>query len=157
MTDTSTSEQTQFMIQVDGANSDLCEVVRRTLIGEGATEGQVDMHFVDIAEMAALNAEHMGANGPTDVLSFPIDGLGGKELEFGSRHIGEIVICTEVAQGQAPEHMGDLEAELKLLSIHAALHLCGYDHHDPAERRQMWAKEAHYLDHYQLSHPGDQQ
>ena len=166
MIDTSTSEPLQslkpsgllkFMIQVDGANSELCEVVRRTLIGEGAVDGQVDMHFVDVAEMTALNSEHMGAVGPTDVLSFPIDGVGVEEPDFGARHIGEIVICAEVAQRQAAEHMGDLEAELKLLSIHAALHLCGYDHHGATERRQMWAKEAHYLEHYQLTHPGDQQ
>ncbi len=145
------------MIQVDGSNTELCDVVRQTLAGEGVVAGRVDMHFVDLDEMTALNSEHMGGDGPTDVLSFPIDGIDGPEPEVGGRQIGEIVICSEVAENQAPEHMGDLDSELKLLSIHAALHLCGYDHHDPQERSEMWARETHHLKRYQLSHPGDQQ
>lgn len=140
------------MIEVDGKNSELCEVVRATLEAEGVTRGRVDMHFVDADEMRALNVEHMGGTGPTDVLSFPIDGIGGDEAP---RHIGDIVICGEVAESQASEHMGDPDSELKLLSIHAALHLCGYDHHDSHERKVMWTREAHHLSRYELKHPGD--
>ena len=142
------------MIEVDGAHSDLCDVVKQTLSAEGVTTGRVDMLFIDPAEMTSLNVEHMGGTGPTDVLSFPIDGVDSDETDH---HIGDIVICTEVAKSQAGEHMGDEQAELKLLSIHAALHLCGYDHQDPAERAEMWGREALHLQRYGLIHPGDQQ
>jgi probable rRNA maturation factor len=145
------------MIDVDGANPELCEVVRQTLIAEGVSSGRVDMHFVDSEEMTALNSEHMGGSGPTDVLSFPIDGIDGQESDPGGRHIGEIVICMDVADSQAGDHMGDVQSELTLLSIHATLHLCGFDHHDPIERAEMWAKEAVHLRRYELTHPGDQQ
>ena len=141
------------MIEVDGEHPELCEVVKQTLSEEGVTGGRVDMLFLDSVEMTELNAEHMGGKGPTDVLSFPIDGIDSSDAE---PHIGDIVICTEVAQAQAAEHMGDTRAELKLLSIHAALHLCGYDHHDPGERSEMWEREAHHLRRYGLAHPGDQ-
>lgn len=142
------------MIEVDGEHPDLCEVVKQTLLDEGVTTGRVDMLFLDSPEMTALNVEHLGGTGPTDVLSFPIDGVDSDDAE---PHIGDIVICPEVAKAQAPDHMGDEQAELKLLSIHAALHLCGYDHHDPGDRAEMWAREAHHLGRYQLTHPGDQQ
>lgn len=148
------SDPHSAMIEVEGENSELCEVVRQTLEGEGVADGRVDMHFVDSQEMTALNVEHMGGSGPTDVLSFPIDGIA--EVQVGDRHIGEIVICAEVAKKQAAEHMGDFEAEMTLLTIHASLHLCGYDHHDPDERQEMWAREAFHLKRYQLTHPGDQ-
>ena len=35
--------------------------------------GELTLTFVDAAEIAALNVEHMGVDGPTDVLSFPLD------------------------------------------------------------------------------------
>jgi len=35
--------------------------------------GELTLTFVDQTEIAALNAEHMGKTGPTDVLSFPLD------------------------------------------------------------------------------------
>lgn len=145
------------MVDVDGPEPELCEVVRQTLIAEGVSSGRVDMHFVTIDEIATLNSEHLGGSGPTDVLSFPIDGLDYQDSGPGGHHIGEIVICIDVAQAQADHHMGDLQSELKLLSIHAALHLCGFDHHEPVDRAEMWAREAVHLGRYQLTHPGDQQ
>ena len=37
--------------------------------------GHIAVEFVDAARIAELNAEHRGKHGPTDVLSFPIDGV----------------------------------------------------------------------------------
>ena len=42
------------------------------LAAEGAV-GELTLTFVDEDEIAALNAEHLGQPGPTDVLSFPLD------------------------------------------------------------------------------------
>ncbi|MFQ5557273.1 MAG: rRNA maturation RNAse YbeY, partial [Acidimicrobiales bacterium] len=43
------------------------------LVHEGVEDGEVNLLFVGEAEMTRLNAEHMRRDGPTDVLSFPID------------------------------------------------------------------------------------
>ena len=40
----------------------------------GIEDGHVAVEFVDAEEIAALNGEHRGKAGPTDVLSFPVDG-----------------------------------------------------------------------------------
>ncbi len=76
-------------------------------------DGHVAIAFVDAARIAALNAEHRGTEGPTDVLSFPIDGDGDP---VGPRELGDIVVC--------PEYTVDLREAV----VHGVLHLAGMDH-----------------------------
>ena len=40
----------------------------------GIEDGHLAIEYVDEQRIAQLNAEHRGKEGPTDVLSFPIDG-----------------------------------------------------------------------------------
>lgn len=58
------------MSAVDG--DALCALAVRTVLDEGVSAGQIDLHFVDTEIISALNEEHMGGSGPTDVLSFPM-------------------------------------------------------------------------------------
>jgi probable rRNA maturation factor len=117
----------------------------------------------DDAELAALNAEHMGKTGPTDVLSFPLL----PPAAFGPRavvpeqprpprtrlHLGDIVISIERAIEQAESgrggHTGDVRwtpaDELRLLVTHGTLHVCGLDHAEPAEEARMRALERDLL------------
>jgi len=115
----------------------------------------------DDRELAALNVEHMGHAGPTDVLSFPLLPVGAFPLHPGqdpttrqlpsasfvlpprSRpHLGDIVISVERAGAQAPT---SLEDELRQLVVHGVLHVCGWDHAAPAERDAMRALESKVL------------
>ena len=50
-------------------------LAREVLAGEGVTGGELGIAFVGSDEMRALKREHLGIDEPTDVLSFPIDGL----------------------------------------------------------------------------------
>jgi probable rRNA maturation factor len=69
--------------------------------------------------MAALNAAHRGKNEPTDVLSFPLDGL--DALPDGlPRQLGDVVLCPERAEADG--------TPIALLLVHGVLHLVGYDH-----------------------------
>jgi probable rRNA maturation factor len=109
----------------------------------------------------------LGKTGPTDVLSFPLlppdafpahPGAAGRPagaavsfaLPPGRRtHLGDIVISVEraIAQAEAGRggQTGDIRwspaDELRLLAIHGALHVCGWDHADPAEEAAMRALE----------------
>jgi probable rRNA maturation factor len=90
-------------------------LVAIALASAGVHDGHVAIAFVGADRIAALNAEHRGKQGPTDVLSFPIDG--GDELADGvPRELGDIVIC--------PPHATDLREAI----VHGALHLTGMDH-----------------------------
>jgi probable rRNA maturation factor len=123
------------------------------------------------AELAALNVEHMGHEGPTDVLSFPLlppsafpgheGGAGPGEapgvafaLPPGRRtHLGDVVVSVERAMDQAETGRGgqtgdvrwSVGEELRLLVVHGALHVCGWDHAGPAEERAMRSLERQVL------------
>ena len=126
----------------------------------------------DDAELAELNALHMGKDGPTDVLSFPLlppdafpphPGAAGRAigttgafaLPPGRRlHLGDIVVSVERAKEQAAAgrggHTGDRRwapaDELRLLVTHGALHVCGWDHAEPVEEAAMRDLETRLLD-----------
>jgi probable rRNA maturation factor len=88
-------------------------LVGLALASAGVDDGHVAVEYVDAARIAELNAAHRGKEGPTDVLSFPIDETGGAA---GPRELGDIVIC--------PEQTVDLREAI----VHGALHLTGMDH-----------------------------
>jgi probable rRNA maturation factor len=154
----------------------LGRALRAALIAGGAPEpASVGLVLADDAELAGLNAAHMGVDGPTDVLSFPLlppaaypphDGgpvrvklpapaaVGAHDRAFllppGTRlHLGDIVISVERAVAQADAgrggQTGDVRwspaEELRLLVVHGALHLCGWDHARPQEEAAMRALE----------------
>ncbi len=75
--------------------------------------GHVAIEFVSAERIAELNAAYRGKQGPTDVLSFPLDGA---EPSPGPRELGDIVIC--------PQRTADLREAI----VHGALHLTGMDH-----------------------------
>ena len=104
-------------VELVGAEEVPAEEVRRlvaaALSRAGVADGHVAVAFVGADEIAALNAAHRDKQGPTDVLSFPVDETG---PTAGPRELGDIVIC--------PEHTGDLREAI----VHGALHLVGYDH-----------------------------
>ena len=88
-------------------------LVGLALASAGVDAGHVAVEFVGAERIAELNAAHRGKQGPTDVLSFPIDGA---DPSPGPAELGDIVIC--------PEHTVDLREAI----VHGALHLVGMDH-----------------------------
>jgi probable rRNA maturation factor len=129
--------------------------------------GSVTVVLTDDEELADLNAAHMGHEGPTDVLSFPMlqpdafhrtgpddAGRRPRHVRAGRRsgprtHIGDIAVSVERAAEQATEGRGgqtgdvrwSVADELRLLVTHGTLHLCGWDHAEPAEEAAMRALE----------------
>lgn len=117
--------------------ADLAELLAAVLALEGvAADVEAGLHLVDPAEMAELNCAHMGSDGPTDVLSFPVDGV-----EPDAVLAGDVVLCPEIGRAQAGEHAGTFLDECRLLVVHGGLHLCGWDHASEAERDAMWGRE----------------
>jgi probable rRNA maturation factor len=89
----------------------LCKQAARSA---GITHGHLAIEFVDSRRIAELNARHRGHAGPTDVLSFPIDGAAPGDAP--SRELGDVVICAEHA------------TDLRQAVVHGVLHLVGMDH-----------------------------
>jgi probable rRNA maturation factor len=99
---------------------------------------EVALLLVDERTIAGLNAKHLGHEGPTDVLAFPIDEPG-ESPPAGPAILGDVVLCPVVAQRQASERGKSLHDELQLLTVHGLLHLLGMDHAEPDEEREMFA------------------
>lgn len=116
----------------------LAALLGRVLAEEGApAEVEASLRLVDPDEIAQLKAEHLDGDGsPTDVLSFPVDGV-----VDDAELVGDVVLCPSVAAAQAPEHAGTIEDELALLVVHGGLHLAGWDHATDADRAAMWRRE----------------
>jgi probable rRNA maturation factor len=153
------------------AASAVARQVQRGLNAAGAPEpGSVTVVLTDDAELADLNREHMGTDGPTDVLSFPMlegdafdrDGLKQTSRRnlvraIGTRnrtHLGDVAISVERAAEQAAQGRGGQTGdvrwstadEVRLLVTHGTLHLCGWDHAEPEEERAMRALERRLLE-----------
>jgi probable rRNA maturation factor len=152
----------------------LASAIAGALSAAGApSPAGVSLILTDDAELAELNATHMGKDGPTDVLSFPLlppeafpphqaGPQGGRgvapspafALPPGERlHLGDLVVSVERAIEQAEAgrggQTGDVRStaadELRLLVTHGSLHLCGWDHAQPEEEAAMRALERRLL------------
>jgi len=92
-------------------------------------------------QIHALNLAHREKDKPTDVLSFPLDEGGGADgFVSGTRILGDVVISLDTAARQARGRKRELLPEVRFLLAHGLLHLLGYDHGDPAEKRVMDAQ-----------------
>jgi probable rRNA maturation factor len=95
----------------------------------GVGEGHLAIEYVDEQRIAQLNVEHRGKEGPTDVLSFPIDGAA--PIDGLTRELGDVVIC--------PAQTVDLGEAI----VHGVLHLVGMDHE--RDNGEMLALQAELL------------
>jgi probable rRNA maturation factor len=155
-----------------GSARAVARAIARTATAAGApSPASIGLTLTDDAELARLNRDYMGESGPTDVLSFPIlppsafpphegESAGRRSagrpfpLPPGTRQpLGDIVVSVERAIAQAEAGRGGQTGdvrwspadELRLLVTHGTLHLCGWDHADPAEETAMRTLEHRLL------------
>jgi probable rRNA maturation factor len=145
------------------------DVARWSHLAEAVLEAQgirgdaeLSVLFVDVATMTGLHQRFMDEDGPTDVLSFPLDDdlvelgrwpdasttgpdRGASNPEDAPLLLGDVVICPEVAATNAPEHAGTYEDEIALLVVHGVLHVLGMDHVDDSTTAAMQARERELL------------
>lgn len=98
--------------------------------------GEVNVVISNDQHIRELNREFRKKDKTTDVLSFPW---------HDEDMIGEIYISEEQVRRQAPRFDNSFENELKRMFVHGLLHLCGYDHMEPKERKEMRTREEEIL------------
>ena len=103
-------------------------------------QSDLSILLVDEDTMAAYHKQFMDLEGPTDVMSFPMDELrpGTAENETPPGTLGDVVLCPQVAATQALEAGHSAAEEMLLLTVHGILHLLGYDHAEPEEKQEMF-------------------
>ena len=158
------------------AGAALARAIAAALTAAGApSPASIGLILTDDAELASLNAEHLGKTGPTDVLSFPLlppdafpahpgaaERAPGRPARstrsFPCRRAGASISatssCPSSGRSSRPSagrggQTGDVRwspaDELRLLVTHGALHICGWDHAEPAEEAAMRALEQRLL------------
>ena len=159
-------EQADLPVAVDRWSA----LARSVLEAEGiVSETEVSLLFVDEVTIASLNERFLHKEGPTDVLSFPIEdeadrsgrspdeggtGPGSIEADTGRLLLlGDVVICPAVAARNAVEHGVTVDDELALLVVHGILHLLGMDHQVDEEAERMEQRERHLLARYYRGDP----
>lgn len=104
-------------------------------------EAEVTVRLVDEAESHDLNLTYRGKDKPTNVLSFPFEAPPGMEMPL----LGDLVICRQVVEREAPEQDTPLDAHWAHMVVHGSLHLLGYDHIEDDEAEEMEALETEIM------------
>jgi probable rRNA maturation factor len=99
-----------------------------------APEGELSFAIVGEEEIVAMHERFLNDPTVTDVITFP----GSPEDGFA----GEVCVCADYAQRQAPLFGQCVDEELTLYMVHGWLHLAGYDDIDEADRVKMREGEA---------------
>ena len=94
---------------------------------------QMALRIVDEIEGRALNLSYRNKDYATNVLTFVYDD--------SAPLYGDVVICAPVVVREAKEQGKDLFAHYAHLTIHAVLHLQGYDHETKRDAEKMEARE----------------
>ena len=114
---------------------DLARLAGKVAKAEGLA-GRINLIFCDDSTIRSLNREYRGLDKVTDVLSF----------FWGEPEIaGEIFIAPNKAKSQCKMFNNSYFNELRRLVVHGVLHLSGFDHLKPKERKIMREREDFHL------------
>ena len=122
-------------------------VIRQVLDAQNASSNaEIGLLITGQERVQELNRAYRGEDRPTDVLAFYMtseeEKREGESERFvvapdGFAHLGEVVISYPQAVIQAQERGHATGKELAILIIHGVLHLLGYDHERPEQKREM--------------------
>ena len=130
-----------FMDEVDVTQLERAALA--TLNHQGTSpEASLSIIITDDTQLQQLNLKYLKVDAPTDVLSFP---AGFTDPDTNTVYLGDILISYPQAQIQAAAAGHPVEAELKILVVHAVLHLLGHDHLEAADKADMWVAQGQIL------------
>ena len=126
---------------IDGpARKNLIRLVEKVLVYlDLSPQSELCVSLVNDRDMRELNRQYRQIDTTTDVLCFP------QKSEANPDLLGDIVISYQTAVRHSRRLEITVEEELRLLVVHAVLHLLGFDHKKKKEREIMREKEKEVL------------
>lgn len=123
---------------------------------------EVNILYTDDAGIHDFNMRYRSVDAPTDVLSFPLVSLepgeklsadsGDADPETGVIWLGDMILSVERMNAQAQAYGHSVQREAAFLTVHAMLHLLGYDHElGPEQEKCMFEKTEKILSDMGLS------
>lgn len=117
-------------------------------------DAELSITFVDKSEIQEINKMYRDKDKVTDVISFALEedepDIDMSEFDI-PRVLGDIIICTDVAQEQSESYGHSFERELGFLALHGFLHLLGYDHMNEEDEKEMFGRQDAILNAYGLT------
>lgn len=104
-----------------------------------SARSELCVSLISDGDMRELNRQYRQIDATTDVLCFP------QKNEATPDLLGDIVISYQTALRHSRRLEITIEEELRLLIVHAVLHLLGFDHKKKKERETMREKEKEVL------------
>lgn len=121
---------------------------------EISEDAELSITFVDKSEIQEINKMYRDKDKVTDVISFALEedepDIDMSEFDI-PRVLGDIIICTDVAQEQSESYGHSFERELGFLALHGFLHLLGYDHMNEKDEKEMFGRQDAILNAYGLT------
>ena len=129
-------------IRVPVSRARVQAAAERVLRAERVRDAHISVTFLDDRRMAAMNREHLGHRGTTDVISF-----GFEPVAPDGPRVGDIYIAPDEARRNARAHRQGVRDELLRLVVHGTLHVLGYDHPagDARYASDMWRRQERVL------------
>lgn len=112
----------------------MCQAVRLAAESRGFHAGSIGVRITNDETIRELNAQHLGHDYATDVISF------GYAADTPTIE-GELVASVDTALRESESANWPTTHELMLYIVHGVLHITGMDDHDPADRAAMRAAE----------------
>ena len=122
---------------IDGpAKENLIHLAKKILLYlDLSARSELCVSLVSDGDMRELNRRYRQIDATTDVLCFP------QKSEATPDLLGDIVISYETAIRHSQKLEITVEEELRLLVVHAVLHLLGFDHKKGQKRKRGDAGE----------------
>ena len=120
------------------------------LDGGQGIHAEVSILLTDDAAVQVLNRDWRGVDKPTNVLSFPAEGIsppGAPAL------LGDVALAFETVAREAAAQGKPIEHHTRHLLVHGVLHLLGYDHVREEDAERMEERERKILARFGVSDP----
>ncbi len=116
---------------------------REILRGRGIHDYSLSIAFTDDEEIARINRESLGREGPTDVIAFDLS-----EEGLPLDRVGDVYISLDTARANSERFKVSQGEELLRLVVHGVLHVLGYSDGSPSERKEMEALQEEIVERF---------
>lgn len=115
---------------------------------------EISINLTNDADIKRLNLQYRGKDKPTNVLSFPqidwnIPGWKSDPVLM----LGDIVIALETIERESAEQNKTLKNHFIHMLIHSFVHLCGFDHENEQDAKEMETLEIGILKNLGIKNP----
>jgi probable rRNA maturation factor len=136
-------------MSLPGAEAAVRHAVEETIADAELKDCELSVVLTDDDRIHTLNRRWRGADGATNVLSFPAP----SGASAGPRLLGDVVIAFETVTREASAMGIPARHHLSHLTVHGVLHLLGYNHLRDDEADAMEARERAILARIGMSDP----